>query len=35
MEAVCASEHFSEVIKANPANRARLMAIERRGLHRR
>ena len=27
MEAVCASEHFGEVIKANPANRARLTAI--------
>ncbi len=27
MEAVCTSEHFAEVIKANPANRARLMAI--------
>jgi len=27
MEAVCGSEHFSEVIKANPANRARLTAI--------
>lgn len=28
MAAVCDSEHFREVIKANPANRARLMAIE-------
>jgi pimeloyl-ACP methyl ester carboxylesterase len=28
MEAVCRSEHFSEVIAANPANRARLMEIE-------
>ena len=28
MEAVCASEHFSEVIRANPANRARLMAVD-------
>jgi pimeloyl-ACP methyl ester carboxylesterase len=28
MEAVCRSEHFSEVIAANPANRARLMALE-------
>jgi pimeloyl-ACP methyl ester carboxylesterase len=27
MEAVCGSEHFGEVIKANPANRARLTAI--------
>jgi pimeloyl-ACP methyl ester carboxylesterase len=27
MESVCTSEHFGEVIKANPANRARLMAI--------
>jgi pimeloyl-ACP methyl ester carboxylesterase len=27
IEAVCASEHFGEVIKANPANRARLNAI--------
>lgn len=28
MAAVCQSEHFSEVIAANPANRARLMAVE-------
>lgn len=28
MEAVCRSEHFSEVIANNPANRARLLAIE-------
>jgi pimeloyl-ACP methyl ester carboxylesterase len=28
MSAVCGSEHFAEVIAANPANRARLMAIE-------
>jgi pimeloyl-ACP methyl ester carboxylesterase len=28
IEAVCHSEHFSEVIAANPANRARLMALE-------
>jgi pimeloyl-ACP methyl ester carboxylesterase len=28
MEAVCHSEHFSEVIAANPANRARLMETE-------
>ena len=27
MEAVCDSEHFSEVIRANPANRARLKAM--------
>ncbi len=27
MAAVCGSEHFGEVIKANPANRARLMAM--------
>jgi pimeloyl-ACP methyl ester carboxylesterase len=27
MEAVCASEHFAALIAANPANRARLMAI--------
>ena len=27
MEAVCNSEHFSEVIRANPANRARLKAM--------
>jgi pimeloyl-ACP methyl ester carboxylesterase len=27
MEAVCRSEHFGEVIRANPANRARLTAI--------
>jgi pimeloyl-ACP methyl ester carboxylesterase len=28
MAAVCGSEHFAEVIAANPANRARLMALE-------
>ena len=28
MEAVCRTEHFGEVIDANPANRARLMALE-------
>jgi pimeloyl-ACP methyl ester carboxylesterase len=28
MEAVCRSEHFSEIIKANPANRARLTAMD-------
>jgi pimeloyl-ACP methyl ester carboxylesterase len=28
MAAVCGSEHFAEVIAANPANHARLMAIE-------
>jgi pimeloyl-ACP methyl ester carboxylesterase len=28
MEAVCRSEHFSEVVAANPANRARLLAIK-------
>ncbi|MFZ3233805.1 MAG: alpha/beta hydrolase [Stellaceae bacterium] len=28
MEAVCHSEHFSEVVAANPANRARLMETE-------
>jgi pimeloyl-ACP methyl ester carboxylesterase len=28
MEAVCASEHFSELINANPANRARLTAVD-------
>ena len=28
MAAVCRSEHFSEIVKANPANRARLTAIE-------
>jgi pimeloyl-ACP methyl ester carboxylesterase len=28
MAAVCASEHFSEVIKAHPANRARLEAMD-------
>jgi pimeloyl-ACP methyl ester carboxylesterase len=28
MEAVCRSEHFSEVIAANPANRAHLMEVE-------
>ena len=28
MMAVCQSEHFSEIIAANPANRARLMAVE-------
>ncbi|HXC14056.1 MAG TPA: alpha/beta hydrolase [Stellaceae bacterium] len=28
MAAVCQSEHFSEVIAANPTNRARLMAVE-------
>src|SRR5215469_1972144 len=28
MEAVCCTEHFSEVIASNPANRARLMAYE-------
>lgn len=28
MEAVCASEHWSEVIAANPKNRARLMALD-------
>jgi pimeloyl-ACP methyl ester carboxylesterase len=28
MEAVCRSEHFSELIKANPANRARLTAMD-------
>jgi pimeloyl-ACP methyl ester carboxylesterase len=28
MAAVCKSEHFSEIIAANPANRDRLMAIE-------
>jgi pimeloyl-ACP methyl ester carboxylesterase len=27
MAAVCASEHFAEIIAANPANRARLLAI--------
>ena len=28
MEAVCRTEHFSEVIASNPANRARLIALE-------
>jgi hypothetical protein len=28
MAAVCQSEHFSEVIAANPTNRARLIAVE-------
>src|SRR5271157_5803102 len=28
MEAVCRTEHFSEVIHSNPANRARLLAID-------
>jgi Aldehyde dehydrogenase family len=28
MEAVCRTEHFSELIESNPANRARLMALE-------
>jgi pimeloyl-ACP methyl ester carboxylesterase len=28
MEAVCRTEHFGEVIASNPANRARLMAIQ-------
>jgi len=28
MEAVCRTEHFSELIDSNPANRARLLAIE-------
>ncbi len=28
MAAVCQSEHFGDVIKANPANRARLMAMD-------
>src|SRR5260370_4842830 len=28
MEAVCGTEHFAEVISANPANRARRMALE-------
>src|SRR5207245_9328229 len=28
MEAVCRTEHFAEVIASNPANRARLMALE-------
>ena len=28
MEAVCRTEHFGELINANPANRARLLAIE-------
>jgi pimeloyl-ACP methyl ester carboxylesterase len=28
MEAVCASEHFSELITANPANRGRLTAVD-------
>ena len=28
MEAVCRTEHFAELIGANPANRARLLAID-------
>src|SRR5260370_17122118 len=28
MEAVCRTEHFSELIRSNPANHARLMALE-------
>jgi pimeloyl-ACP methyl ester carboxylesterase len=31
MEAVCGSEHFGDVIKANPANRARLTAMSAEG----
>ena len=34
MEAVCGSEHFSEVIKANPANRARLAGMDAERFHR-